>query len=329
MKNLNLKLFLVCIYLCPFAGFAQFPPAAGQAGSTAIYKDSTVFIAWADGCELFRGWQNIADTSLGKADVGDSSMALGMAGTNGVVSLGDAGFAVLTFDKPIENGESWDFAVFENSFSDLFLELAFVEVSSDGINYFRFPSTSLTDTLTQVGAFDELDPTKINNLAGKYRSLYGTPFDLQELSGVSGLDLNNITHVKIIDIVGSLDSNYVSYDAYNHKINDPWPTPFGSSGFDLDAVGVIHQAPASVPENSEEKIITVYPNPTNGILYITKNNTNLKSAISLTTFKGEIIKEIHSCSLNESIDLSCLPAGIYILKITDTEKVHCEKIIKY
>jgi len=329
MKSTNLVLILVCIILCPFAGFAQFPPAAGQAGSTAVYKDSTVFIAWADGCELFRGWQNIADTSLGKTDVGDSSMALGMAGTNGVVSLGDAGYAVLTFDRPIENGESWDFAVFENSFSDLFLELAFVEVSSDGLNYFRFPSTSLTDTLTQVGAFDELDPTKINNLAGKYRTFYGTPFDLQELSGISGLDINNITHVKIIDVVGSLDSNYVSFDAFHHKINDPWPTPFGSSGFDLDAVGVIHQAPAAVPENSDEKTIAVYPNPTKGILHITLNVANQKQAISLTTIKGEIVKEFIGCCLNETIDLSGVPAGIYILKITDTEKVHNEKIIKY
>jgi len=329
MKSTNLFLILVCICLGPLAGFAQFPPAAGQAGSTAIYKDSTVFIAWADGCEINRGWQNIADTSLGKADVGDSSMAIGAAGTNGVVSLGDAGFAVLTFDKPIENGESWDFAVFENSFSDLFLELAFVEVSSDGMNYFRFPSTSLTDTLTQVGAFDELDPTKINNLAGKYRALYGTPFDLQELDGISGLDINNITHVKIIDVVGSLDSTYVSYDAYNHKINDPWPTPFGSSGFDLDAVGIIHQAPASVPEDAKEKTITVYPNPANGILHITLNNANQKQAISLTTIKGEIVKEFMGCCLNETIDLSGAPAGIYILRITDNEKVYCKKIIRY
>lgn len=327
MKNLVLVFFTFSLF--PFAGFAQFPPAAGQAGSTAISKDSAIFSAWATGCEIHRGWQNIADTSLGKADVGDSSMALGMAGTNGVVSLGDAGFALLTFDRPVENGESWDFAVFENSFSDLFLELAFVEVSSDGIHYFRFPSTSLTDTMVQVGPFEELDPTKINNLAGKYRALYGTPFDLQELYGIPGLDINNITHVKIIDVVGSLDSNFVSYDAYNHKINDPWPTPFGSSGFDLDAVGVIHQAPASVSEDPLEKIIDVYPNPAHGVIHIGLKNVNQNTVVSLTAINGEIIKEIRSSKLTETIDLSGVPAGVYILRITDNESFYCKKIIKY
>lgn len=327
MKNLLSVLFTFCLF--PFAGFAQFPPAAGQAGSTAISKDSTIFSTWATGCEISRGWQNIADTSLGKANVGDSSMGSGMAGSNGVVSLGDAGIAVLTFERPIINGESWDFAVFENSFSDTFLELAFVEVSSDGINYFRFPSTSLTDTITQVGAFDELDPTKINNLAGKYRAFYGTPFDLQELDGIPGLDINNITHVKIIDVVGSLDSNFISYDAYDHKINDPWPTPFGSSGFDLDAVGVIHQAPASVPEDPLGKIITVYPNPVNGLLHIGLKNENHNTVISLTAINGEIIKEIPGCGLNETIDLSDVQAGVYILRITDNETFYCKKIIKY
>ena len=327
MKKYILVFFTSCLF--PIAVFAQFPPAAGQAGSTAISKDSAIFTSWATRCEIHRGWQNIADTSLGKADVGDSSMALGMAGTNGVVSLGDAGFAVLTFDRPVENGESWDFAVFENSFSDLFLELAFVEVSSDGVHYFRFPSTSLTDTMVQVGAFDELDPTKINNLAGKYRALFGTPFDLQELDGIPGLDINNITHVKIIDVVGSLDSNFVSYDAYNHKINDPWPTPFNSSGFDLDAVGVIHQAPAAVPEDMFVTNISVYPNPANGILHIRFMNENQYSVISLTTIKGEIIKEIRRFGLDETIDLSGVPAGIYILSVKDNQTVYCKKIIKY
>jgi hypothetical protein len=328
-----MKFFLVSLLVVVFFPLlvkGQFPPAAGQTGSTAIYKDSSVIVAWANGCEIFRGWQNIADTSLGKANTGDSSMALGAAGTNGVVSLGDAGMAVLTFEKPIVNGASWDFAVFENSFSDLFLELAFVEVSSDGENYFRFPSTSLTDTLSQLGPFDELmDATKINNLAGKYRVLYGTPFDLQELEGIAGLDLNNITHVKIIDVVGSLDSNYASYDAFNHKINDPWPTPFGSSGFDLDAVGVIHQALASVPEDLKGGNIVVYPNPAKEVVHVILKNVNQKTTIALLNINGELLKEKICDGINETLDLSSLFAGLYIIKISDPEMIQFKKIIKY
>ncbi|HOY30957.1 MAG TPA: T9SS type A sorting domain-containing protein [Bacteroidales bacterium] len=327
-----MKLFVVSILLCFFLVFdvlGQFPPPAGQPGSTAIYKDSSVFVAWASGCNIIRGWQHIADTSLGKAGAGDSSMAVGMAGANGVVSLGDGGVAVLTFDKPVLNGASWDFAVFENSFSDHFLELAFVEVSSDGIHYFRFPPVSLTDTLLQVGPYDSLDAEKINNLAGKYRAMYGTPFDLQELEGISGLDLNNITHIKIIDVVGSVDSGYASYDAYGHKVNDPWPTPFTTSGFDLDAVGVIHQALNAVPENVGKGDLTIFPNPVNDLLYISLNPGNQRSEISLWNIKGELINEIRSDRTLETINLSGLPPGIYILKISNTITTLQKKVIKY
>ena len=73
---------------------------------------------------------------------------------------------------------------------------------------------------------------------------YGTPFDLQELADTPGLDVNNITYVRIIDVVGSLDSQYASHDLKGHRVNDPWPTPFASCGFDLDAVGAIN---AKVP----------------------------------------------------------------------------------
>ncbi|MFN6048554.1 MAG: T9SS C-terminal target domain-containing protein, partial [Bacteroidota bacterium] len=62
--------------------------------------------------------------------MGTAAGAEGPAASNGVVSLGDGGIATLTFDPPITNGDGFDFAVFENTFLDTFLELAFVEVST-------------------------------------------------------------------------------------------------------------------------------------------------------------------------------------------------------
>ena len=41
-------------------------------------------------------------------------MAIGAPG-NGIVSLGDGGEAILSFERFIENGPGWDFAIFENS----------------------------------------------------------------------------------------------------------------------------------------------------------------------------------------------------------------------
>ena len=118
-----------------FQLLAQFPGAAGTSGSTAIYKDSSVFIDWASHAKIIRGYQNISNPSAGYATVGDSISVTQKAGLNGVVSLGDGGIAILTFSNPIVNGTGFDFAVFENSFNDFFLELAFVEASSDGVHY--------------------------------------------------------------------------------------------------------------------------------------------------------------------------------------------------
>ena len=58
----------------------------------------------------------------------EAAEALGKA-DDAPVSLGDGGYAVVTFDKPITNGPGYDFAVFENGLNDSFLELAFVVVS--------------------------------------------------------------------------------------------------------------------------------------------------------------------------------------------------------
>ena len=61
-------------------------------------------------------------------------------------------------------------------------------------------------TQSAVNSFGNIDPTNVTGLAGKYRRGFGTPFDLEQLtitlSNLNNLDLNRISHVKIIDIVG-------------------------------------------------------------------------------------------------------------------------------
>jgi hypothetical protein len=224
-----------------------YAPAAGQPGSTAIANTSPSIVDWASTVQsITRGPQNITDPTGPLATFGSPAEALGPAEGNSfnVVSLGDGGQITLAFPRAIRNGPGADFAVFENSFSDNFLELAFVDVSSDGTHFFRFPSVSLTQTATQVASFGSLDPTDLNNLAGKYRQGFGTPFDLEELKNVSPfLDVNNVQSVRVTDVIGTIDPLYGSRDSLGNLINDPYPTVFASGGFDLDGVGVINTAP--------------------------------------------------------------------------------------
>ncbi len=305
----------------------SYPPAAGQPGSTAIAADSDVFIAWATGIELQRGYVNISNPSQehegsNYATYGTAEDALGIP-TNNVVSLGDAGEAILTFETPIGDGDGFDFVVFENSFSDTFLELAFVEVSSDGVNYVRFPSHSETQTETQVGGFEILDPSYLNNLAGKYKGLFGTPFDLSDLEEDALLDKNNITHIKIIDVVGSIDPAYASYDSYGNAINDPFPTPFYSSGFDLDGIGVINQQSLSI-DDKEYSATTIYPNPASNEFYI---NSTENVEVSIYDMLGKVVisKEVDS---NNAIEISSLKSGIYLVKIVSNGKISQHRLIK-
>jgi hypothetical protein len=161
------------------------------------------------------------------------------------------GQITLTFSTKIRNGEGADFAVFENGFisaggagklGQIFAELGYVEVSSNGTDFVRFPSVSLTDD--QVGAYGTVDPTNVYNLAGKHVNAYGdswgTPFDLENLVDDplvqdGTVDLDAIAYVRVVDIPG--DGTFLDSDG--NPIFDAWLT-WGSGGLDLEAIGVIN-----------------------------------------------------------------------------------------
>mgnify|MGYP000088152294 CR=1 FL=1 len=235
-------------------GQGSFSPQAGEWQSNAVFKDSNVIRDWAIDCQVVRGLRQIDLPDSGYASTGIPVYATSRADSPLCVSLGDGGSAVLTFTSSFYNGEGADFVVFENGFGqgvDAFLELAHVEVSSDGVNYFRFPSTSEVQNQIQTSTFGNTDASEIHNLAGKYIANFGAPFDLDEIDDTTALDKMHVTHVKIIDVVGKLDTAYGSFDSQENLINDPWPTNFPQSGFDLDAVGIIHSnLPLSVPQSA-------------------------------------------------------------------------------
>ena len=296
-----------------FFGFGQFPPAANLAGTTAIHKDSSIIKSWATAVHEFTpGFEDIA---LGGALVshGDSTEALGLAEGNSsdVVSLGDAGEIVLTFLYPIRNGSGPDFAVFENSFSHDYLELAHVEVSTDGFTFVRLPSISQVQTITQTGSFGSTQTQSIHNLAGKYIQAYGTPFDLEDILDSTGINLDSINYVKIIDVVGSIDPAYASYDSQGTIINEPYPSAFASGGFDLDAVAVINENNGSVSLNTLNDNFNVYPNPSKGIVYV----SSYTGVYHLVDMRGNVVSS-GFVKLNESIDFGDqVSRGIYVLKL--------------
>ncbi len=318
MKKIVLLYSLACIAQ---PAVAQFAPQAGVAGSSAISKNDARFVDWASGCIVERGWQDIAVPSSGKASLGTDADGTGKA-DNFIVSLGDSGIAVLTFSGVIYNGPGDDFAVFENGFPDpnnaeeAFLEFAFVEVSSDGVKYVRFPSSSLNGVPQVPAAGVFMNARKVHNLAGKYIGSYGTPFDLEELKGTEGLDVDKITHVRLVDVVGSI-GDHGSKDKDGNLINDPYPTAFPSSGFDLDAVGVIHSPgkwPAGIGGAYNEEVMQLYPNPATDIIHIKAGNVS-NGVVSIKDVTGRLLLTETMTDSIVKIDVQQLTAGVYYVTL--------------
>jgi hypothetical protein len=224
---LSMKPFIrtaLCLTLTALPAWAgPYAPAAGQPGSTAIHRSDSRILAWANrvtayqvGTDCLPLWQ-------------DPSKALGPATEDAahITCLGGGGTITLAFPVYIKDGPGADFAVFENSFLDGYMEHAWVEVSRDGVNFVRFPNHSLTPSA--VGAFALMDPTDVQGLGCKYRQPYGEPYDLAEV----GLD--SVSHVRLVDVIGDGSAR----DSGNRIIYDPFPNE-QSAGFDLDAIGVLH-----------------------------------------------------------------------------------------
>ncbi len=314
MSGIRIPLILI---LVGFAGYAisQYPPAAGQEGSTAIKKDSSAIVEWATDIRIQRGWMDIAVKDK-RVKYGEEKNALGPAdGT--VVSLGDSGIAILRFEHAIVDEEGPDFAVYENSFDDHFLELAHVEISSDGEHYFRIPSVSLTDTVRNIGSFGSLDPKKIHNLAGKYRALYGTPFDINDIPDAPELDKTRIQYIKIIDVVGDVEGPGRTRDSRGFPINDPYPTPFATGGFDLDAVAVLHSARRNANKEVKPGLIPeIYPNPiASDVFHIRYQGSKIR-AVTITNSEGQVVYHfIPEKTTSLTINCKDWSKGLYFIQL--------------
>ncbi|NPA43918.1 MAG: T9SS type A sorting domain-containing protein [Chlorobi bacterium] len=325
-KLFTLIIFLITSFILNAQSFA---PPANFEGTTAIHKDSLVFIDWAKGAVVNRSYKDIAFPENGFVEYGKDTFAIGKAdGNPNVVTLGDGGSAILTFNSPIVNGNGYDFAVFENGFfkndtSELaFLELAFVEVSTDGIEYVRFPAISELQTETQIGGFENINARYIHNLAGKYTMYYGTPFDLEELTELvqgTSVNLNEINYVKIVDVIGTINDEFATFDSKENKVNDPYPTEFISGGFDLDAVGVINNQLNTEFENN----ILIKPNPAKD--FISFQTKNIINEIKIYSIEGKLV-----ISTNKSININIqnLQDGIYIVEVKDNKGKYFDKFVK-
>lgn len=313
-------IFLIALNCIPIFSFCQFPGPAGTLNSTAISHNDPLIVAWGDSVIVQRGVEDVAILNSPEVTYGQPEYALGEVNSN-VVSLGDGGIATYYFSSPIKNEIGFDFAVFENGFSDQFLELAFVEVSSDGFNYSRFPAQCFIQDSVQIATYEASgDATKIHNLAGKYRVNFGTPFDLEELIEDPNVDINQIHYIRIIDVVGSIDPNFGSQDINGNFINDPYPTAFASGGFDLDAIAIFHMEGAELSE--QDLFFDILPDVVQSGLELT---FNIEANIEF------ILIDEMGRRINNYENKFIVPeqAGNYFVTVIDSKGTHVERMVVF
>jgi hypothetical protein len=176
------------------------------------------------------------------------------AGSSDVLSLGDGGSITLEFtDNIVRDGEGPDLIIFENAFYsggdplNAFVEAGFVEVSQDGVHFYRFandynPAGLPVNNPDNWHGFagvhpvysnseDDTDPTNPDTAGGD-------AFDLGEL----GLD--TIRFVRIID---TNEPPEAALDDDGDPVYDPGQITELKSGFDLDAIAAVHSEDIPTP----------------------------------------------------------------------------------
>jgi len=246
MSRIQTSTTLLCLLL-PVVALAQFSDS-GQVNNEYSRTDPAL-LAWADQVvSIQRGHQDYMDPGLGLASYGSDTDCLGSTGTP--VSLGDGGSITLAFPMVISNGPGDDFAVFENGFvyNGVYMELGFVEVSSNGMDFSRLPS--LCRRPDAVGTWGSSDPAEFYNLAGNF--VGGTGFDLTDLvmaddpnvlNGV--VDLDGILFVRIVDVIGDIEPTG-TIDFLGRAVVDPYPTTGEAGGMDLTGAAVINTSVVAV-----------------------------------------------------------------------------------
>ncbi len=252
-------MLIIALFLAQTAA-AQFSDT-GQVNSEYDRSDGG-FSTWASHViSLDRGYQDYRQPELGLASFGSPGDCLGSGGT--AVSLGDGGAITLGFEVEIANGPGDDFVVFENGFewNGVFMELGFVEVSSNGVDFSRLPA--LCRRATQPGPWDTSDPDLFYNLAGNF--VGGTGFDLQDLiiaddPNVAGgiVDPDHIIFVRIVDVIGDVADGGATQDHLGRATADPYPTAGESCGMDLTGVAVINTGVVAVEETTWGAVKSLY-----------------------------------------------------------------------
>jgi len=105
---------------------------------------------------------------------------------------------------------------------------------------------------------------------------------------------------------------------------------FSNTSFSIDNVCVeVHTTTSAVEDEIEQSDITIYPNPSNGMLFVNSDRINL-SGYKIFSTNGQLVKTVQASLAKEfAIDLSDVESGVYFIQMQDTNRrIHNNRFIK-
>lgn len=103
----------------------------------------------------------------------------------------------------------------------------------------------------------------------------------------------------------------------------------GAEQLALDAINFIHGLTLSTDVFDLNSVLSIYPNPSNGLMTIKNNGVNLK-AVNVTDINGRLIEtiDLNNSSTNAILDLSTdLASGLYFITVISEKGNLVKKII--
>ena len=218
-----------------------------------------------------------------------------------------------------QNGVSYSALEFNNQNGGILYGL-FQDVDYD--NYSQTYQTYYTDLrLAEIdlttGDATIIDPqsTVIGGYIPGY-ALGGLCFDQQSQTYIVRVQNETGGYLKLVDVYNSniIASTAISDDNYFYELQvDNYP-------FAIDAYNLLDSN-----ENVQNNLdyLTIYPNPSTDFVYINGTDKELV-AIVIDLLGKQVLREF----INEKLDISQLEKGVYILQLSDGDKLTTQRIIK-
>jgi len=250
--------------------------------------------------------RSIQSKMLGAPQASDVATS---AANNNFLALGYAGTTTLSFPYTIINVAGADVQIYETTFGDNasrscanYPEKARFEGSFDGVTFFDLEAEVTADDAGAVLCRDG----KLNIPAA-----YG------------GINFIKITDVTVLGTV-----------------------PGASDGYDVDGILGLNQCAASTnsgrnAESFTEVIgegeygVSVYPNPADKLVSIEINATNSTDnyTVIVTDVMGrvvanEVVLNSASASMIQNMDITALPAGLYLVCVQNNDNIEVTRFVK-